>query len=339
VEPWKVPIADYDEIPGVVRAARVGDYPAWIDLVGFLETVPELRLLAVDWSDLPDVAYYRRDFSQASFGELMSGLRANENGLLLPTELLRKLQLDQDARLVVRVRLEEKDYRLGFRVAGSFDYFPTMYPEQAMVVVANMDYLEAELGRGFPFTVWMRVTPGADPRRILHDVRQMGIYVTAIQDLRGRLSGDQQTLERTGIFGVLSICFLAGALLAGLGLMIHSAFDLYSRAVDLAVLQALGMGRRDVIAGVGLEHGLIIAYGLLGGTAAGMLAAHLYVPFFPLIGTSQSPVPDFLPLLDWRTALWMVVALTLGLVVLEVGLALRYVRADTFRSLRLGVRP
>jgi len=210
------------------------------------------------------------------------------------------------------------------------------------VAIVNLDYLQTETLGAFPFGIWMRIAPETEPEargEILRQIGSMGVEIIAVEDLGLALHSDQQKPERVGIFGVLSTCFLGGAILASLGLLVYSALSISSRAVHLAVLQAIGMRRDQVISVVSVEYVVTLLYSILAGTAFGVWAARLYVPFLPLIGTSELPIPPFVALVDWQRAVWMALLMGLVLIVLEAGLVLRVARARVFELLRMGVRP
>jgi ABC-type antimicrobial peptide transport system permease subunit len=138
--------------------------------------------------------------------------------------------------------------------------------------------------------------------------------------------------------GMTSICFLACALLAVLGLAVFNSASMARRSTRLAVVQALGLSRGEVILSVAVEHIGILACSLLAGLAVGGGAARLYVPFMPLADTHQVLVPPFVALIDWSRALWLAAGVTLALVLTEVLVLARVARARVFEVLRLGAR-
>lgn len=330
---WTVPISQYRQLPGVEEAARVGDYPATVSVPGFGGTV---RFLAVDRLDLPKVIYFRADYAQRPLGELLNALALNPNGLLVPNEMLRALQLQVGDDLPVSVVLDEGQFSATFKIVGSFDYFPTMYSDQRYVLVGNLSFLETETSGQFPFGIWMKLAPDADVEAILREVDRMNVPVKEVRDLSRMLRADLESLERVGIFGGLSIYFLGGALLATIGQIVYTLFALTSQSVSFAVYRALGMHRSEVARLAAVQFFLSLLYGLGVGIILGAWVARTFVPFLPLTTTAQPPVPAFVPLLDWASAWRIAVILGLAQVAMAALSAVQVARSRVFEQLRLG---
>lgn len=169
-------------------------------------------------------------------------------------------------------------------------------------------------------------------------MRRLGVGPTRVRDLGRILADDQARLERVGLFGMLSICFLASALLSGLSLLVCNAASMVRRSLRFAVLQAIGMRGDEVMRIVFVEHVVTLLYGILADAALGVMSARLYVPFFPLTETRGIPIPPYIPLIDSERALWIALIVALGLVVIEGVVLVRLTRARAFETLRLGMR-
>ena len=190
-----------------------------------------------------------------------------------------------------------------------------------------------------PYGIWMRVAQGADSERIAGEVErvtQQGLV--SVGDLPLVLTEDYARLERVGIFGLLSVSFIGGALLSLLGLLIHSAAIVRERTVRFAVLRALGMGRGRVMLTLLVEWGLALGYSIVVGTAMGIMGARLYVPYLQLTEVRGIPIPPYLPYIDNIRALWIAAIMTLVLIFVLGMLLVRLVRARVFEILRLGMR-
>jgi len=330
---WSLPISEYQKIEGVAQAARVGDYDARIELPG---TVGGVRFLAVDRFDLPKVLYFRDDYAEQPLGELLNGLALHQEGVLVPSELLQQLQLREGEELPLSLTLDDAQFTARFKIVGSFDYFPTMYAEDRYILIGNLDYLETETGGFFPFGVWIQLQENADPKQILDHVRDMDVRIKDARDLTGMVRADEQSLERVGIFGGLSIYFLGGAFLATVGQLIYILFAIVSQSVAMAILRAMGLRRTEVVRLVGVQFFLSLAYGLVAGIALGILVSRLFIPYLPLTTSGQVAVPPFVPMVDWRSAIQITAILGAAQLVLGGMSAMRVVRARLFEQLRLG---
>jgi putative ABC transport system permease protein len=336
LDAFTLPISEYQRIEGVRAATRVAQYEAAIVAN---QRIPKGRLLAIDRLTFPQVIYFRSDYAPDSLGGLMNRLGAIRNGVLLPRKLAEEMQVAEGDRISVRVMVGEEQWQLfDLVIAGTFDYFPTMTGDGEPLLVANLEDLQNEAGGGLPWGVWMRLEPEADVQEILNAVLRMGVVPAYPRDLRLRLERDQQQLERVGTFGMLSVCFLAGAILASLGLLVYSMASMMGRTIRFAIWQAIGLRRSEVMKVVSVEYLLTLLYSLVAGTAGGILASRLYVPLLRLTDSPAVPIPPFVPLVDWQRALLMATSIGLGLVVVEAILLVRIARTRVFEVLRMGTR-
>ena len=114
---------------------------------------------------------------------------------------------------------------------------------------------------------------------------------------------------------------------------------LRQRAVGHAVLRALGLKRGQVLRALILESLIALVYGLALGIVCGVFCAQLYVPFFALGDASGTPVPPFIPYLDWQGTVWIAVTMGVALLVAQAAVPLRTIRARLFEALRMGNPP
>jgi len=329
-----VPTDTYREISGVQEAARVAEFEA--SLHGQRD-VPDIRLLAIDRVDFPRVAYFRSDYASQSLGELMNRLAAKPNGVLLPSTLAEQLTLNRGDLVRININLSKQSLvQFDFEVAGTFDYFPTMYPDKAPVLITNASYLELNTSNVLPHSMWLKLEPEADSEAIMLAVFRLRAQPGEVRDLTALLKTEQGRLERTGIFGLLSVCFVTGAILAVADLFVHSTLMLRERSVSYAVLRALGLERKQMLASLMVEGIAVLSYGLLAGVVCGVLCAQLFVPYFTLGGTPGRPIPPFQPFIDGTRTVWIAVVMGLALAATEGIAMVRLARTRLFETLRMG---
>jgi len=152
------------------------------------------------------------------------------------------------------------------------------------------------------------------------------------------LANDQARLERVGLFGMLSVSFIAGAVLSALALLLQSGVATRERSVRFAVLQALGLTRERVVLTMMVEYGLMLGFSLLVGIALGVIGGRLYVPLVQLSEVKGVPVPPYLPLIDRQRAALIALSLTGSLLVAQGMFLVRLIRTPLFSVLRLGAR-
>ena len=332
-----VPASEYRAIPGISSASRVSGFRGALHGV---RDVPPIRLLAVDRLDFAQAAYFRWDYAQASLGELMNRLAQTPEAILVPSDIADRLSLEIGDDLRVNVYIYERTLiPVDFRIVGLFDHFPTMYPDGAPILVTNLDFLEIRTVGILPYDMWLRLEPAAQTESVMNDVRQLNVFPGFINDLSKALDIENRRLERVGIFGMLSLCFVAGSILAVANLLVSSTMMLHKRSISYAVLQALGLQRATVLETVALEGLVSFAYGLVAGVVCGVLCARLYVPYFPLTDSPGLPVPPFIPVVDWNWTVWIAVSVTGALVLAQLVALVRLIRARIFEALRMGNRP
>ncbi|MGC9347514.1 MAG: FtsX-like permease family protein [Anaerolineae bacterium] len=334
-----VPLDEYRAIDGVRDAARVARFETYA--VGMTQPSyrPKVELLAVDRSDFASVAYFRSDYASEPLGTLMNQLALRPNAVLLPADLAEEFYVGPGDRIQLNVKLIGDTFvGLDFEVVSTFEYFPTLYPEGIPMAVTDLGALEARTTGILPYNVWLQLEPGADSDAVMTRVAQMGVRPGDADDLNLALSIENDRLERTGIFGLLSVCFLAGAVLAIANLLVSSSLMLRERAVGYAVLRAVGMGRSSVLKAVALESLGALSYGLIVGLGAGILCARLYVPYFPLTDQAGPPIPPFVPIIDEQRALWIAAAVGVALILAQGGVLLHMLRMQLFEALRMGER-
>jgi putative ABC transport system permease protein len=234
----------------------------------------------------------------------------------------------------------QNDIRLRFdaKVVGFFDDFPTMYPEGNPLVIANLDYLEMNAGI-LPHDIWLKLEPGAGADNVLVGINQLRVPLRQVKDLDLALRTESGRLERTGIFGLLSFCFIAGAMLSVADVLVYTTSMLRERALRHAVLQALGVERRTVLITVVYEQAISLIYGLAVGIAGGVVCAQLYGPFLPLGSGRNPPIPPFIPYVDWSRTWWIALFTGGALVLAQFIVLARLTRTHLFEALRMGDRP
>ena len=327
-----MPLEGYQQMTGTLNATFVGQ----IEAVSKLENWEDMRVLAIDRLEFPKVAYFRRYFTDHTLGEMMNRLGAQEDGVILPQRMLDETGLHVGESIPLSLIVAGTDSsHFDFVIVDAYDYFPTVYEDEPAAIV-NASYIDTLTGGGYKFDVWMKLKPNADSQAIITQVEKHGLVAAGARDLQAIITDDQQRLERVGIFGLLSVCFLASAVLASAGMLVYSFLSVTARSQRFAALQAIGMQRSDVVRMVSVEYVMTLGYGLLAGTGLGLAASNLYVSFFPLTDTTLIPVPPFVPVIDWQSATWMAGLMAITLVMIVVAVLVKVAHDRIFEILRMG---
>jgi putative ABC transport system permease protein len=339
---WMLPIASYVELPGITHAARVGMYDATIRLSGSQVTMA--RYVGVDRLDAGKVLFFRPDFAREPLGGLMNRLASREDAVLLSEDIMARGQFGVGDRVPIKVVLvdlfeQETSLSTEFTIVGSYEYFPTVYErgqEGQTAIIGNLDFLFEQVGGPQLHDIWLDIEPGAEKDTLMTDVRAMRVYIMDWVEAREEIWQARARAEHVGTFGMLTVSFLAAAIASGIGLLIHNYASLRDRLSRFAVLRAIGLSLRQVLAQITVEYGILMLYSIGGGTAVGVWAARLFISFFQAADESVLHPPTLIPYIAWRDIGLISGAFALFMVAAQVALLSATLRRGVFQALQLG---
>lgn len=340
---WMLPIESYLDLPGVIDAARVGMYNASMQTGG--QRTVKATFVAVDRLDLSDVLFFRPDFASVPLGGLMNQLAARSDGILVSERLMEEMNLQVGDQVPIRVVLvrafhSEIVVSTDFVVVGSYEYFPTVYEEsdEQPTIIGNLDHLFEQAGGPELHNIWLRTDPTADKHDLIRRVEDMGVFVKSWVEARERIAIEQAKAERIGIFGTLSIGFLAAAVFSGIGLLIYNYASLQERLFRFTILRAVGLALTQVVSQVSIEYLILMMYSVAGGAAIGVWASKLFVPFFQAADQNILRPPAMIPLIAWQDIGQISGLFTIVLVVAQIAVISAALRRRVFQALRMGDR-
>jgi putative ABC transport system permease protein len=315
---------DFQAIPGVESATRVADLS--MQLSTGVEGSKEVRgrFLAIDRAEFASAAWFRPDFANESLGAMMNRLAIAQESVLVSEKFLtdRGLKVGDYVSMLVVVPSLVSVYS-DYMIAGTYNYFPTVY-EDSITVIGNIDYISTLTGLTIPHDIWLKLSPGADSETVLKAIGStLHVYPAtasgALRDANALVAAEQGRMERVGIFGTLSIGFIAAALMAILGLLVYSYASLQERAYRLAVLNAVGLSRNQIMSQVVMEYAFLALFGVVAGALIGLATSELFVPFFRYTGEKGIALPPLIPIIagDQLRNLSLIFGLTI--VTIEVG--------------------
>jgi putative ABC transport system permease protein len=334
---WIPTTDEFEDLPGVAAAARVGDYEAVIYPSGSQGTSYDGRFLGVDRIELPDAIWYRNDLARESLGALMNRLAATPDGVLVSQDFLSDNGLHIGDKIHLIVMPEPgSSIRDQFTIVGVYDHFPTVYEDEP-AVIGNLEYIFSYFGISLLHDIWLRTeegVSGADIWAEIHD--QLGIDLVNRRDAAKQLADEQAVMERIGVFGTLSVSFVAAALMAAVGLLTYSYASLNERLFQFSVLRAIGLGRTQIAGQVALEYAILTAFGAVMGVLCGLAAAALFVPLFRVSSGPTAPLPPLVPVFAPEQVIVLAVLFASLMILLEVLVISSTFRNSLFRALRLG---
>jgi putative ABC transport system permease protein len=330
-----LPVTEYQKLPGVERATRLGKFPVNVQLGTGAE---ESFLYGVDRVDFRNVAYWRRDFSTSSLGTLMNRLAVDPTGVLISRNLVQKYGLVPGDSLQAILYADEERKELNFTVVGDFELFPTWYPpgEKPFLLVANLENIFEQAGLQLPYNVWLRTDLNLDENAMAETAAGMGLSYISLQESPEKISLVQQRPERQGLFGVLSVGFAASALLSVLGFFLYALFSFRRRFIELGVLRAIGLTARDMITSLASELAGLLLIGLVVGTGLGILVSQLFIPYLQIGSEITDQIPSYMVVIAWPEVFRIYALLGIFFVISLSVLGVLLMRMKIFQAVKLG---
>lgn len=317
---WIPPIGDMEAVPGVGHATRVGEFRGRLSLGSGAGI--NARLLAVDRASFAQTAWWRGDFAYESLGAMMNRLALTPEAAIISRAYFEKQNLNVGDRFTMLVSTTNRvSFQAEFTIVGTYDYFPTAYEEESGVtVIGNFDYIGMNLGFDPNYNVWVRLDPGMDGETVVENLESsLGFDALDVQDAGSLVAVEKGKLERVGIFGTLTVGFLATAVMAVMGLLVYSYASLRQRLYRFAILNAIGLERRQIIQQVITEYAFLTLFGTAAGSLIGIGVARLVVPFFRYTGEANVPLPPIVPVVQTNQMILLAAVFTLVILAAEVG--------------------
>jgi len=347
------PVEDHLSIPEVQSATRVGRYK-------FSAITPSGNLqgafLGIDRLTFPSAAYWQKDFASEQLGVLMNQLAANPTGILVPTSLLRDKDLEVGDKFIISVTtgIAGQSIPLEAQIVGTFDLFPTWYPESGTMIVGNLEELSLRSGAEYPHEVWLGTTDKADPETIVYTVRGFSILLDQKADQSKlvqnglntivdswssadlNIRAEQRRPERQGLFGLLSVGFVSSALLTVLGFLLYALFSFRRRFIEMGMLRAIGLSIKQMTSLLAAELAFLVLLGIGVGTVLGVFASRLFVPFLQIGASAQSQYPPFQIQIAWSSIVQIYVLFAILFFAALSALSGLLVRMKIFQAIKLG---
>lgn len=329
-----VPVRDHLSVVGITAATRVGIYEASLQSGG---SAKDGQLIGIDRLDFPKVIpqFKRTWASGESLGALMNVLARYPDGAIVSRNALTG-GLKIGDRLPLQLKLAGDQRAATLRIVAIVDLFPGFYPQDGPIIITNLDYLFDQMGGQYPYDVWIARDPASDLDVLVGGVRKLGINVLDQIDAADLTIREQTAPRRQGLFGLLSVGFITAAILTLLGFLLSVLISARRRAIELGVLQAIGLGAGQVAIALIIELALVVLAGTGAGTGIGLVAALLVVPLLQ-VGTGPYPgTPAYGAQIAWDevTIIYAVFATTLLLTLLALGMILA--RTQLNQAVKLG---
>lgn len=328
------PVYEYLKVPGVEYAARVGRYKAVAQTpIGSLSGV----FLGVDRIDFTRVAFWRKDFASADLGTLMNSLAIKQDGVLVPSEFLEQTGLRGGDKIQLDITTYGYQFSVPLEIVGDFKLFPTWYPDEGPLYVANLDYVFEQAGSQFPYQVWLNLQPAADIEMIGEKgLSELNVRIMDWDAAQLQIKDEQERPERQGLFGLLSIGFGAAAVLTVIGFLLYALFSFRRRFIELGVLRASGLSTGQMTSFLAWELVFLIGIGGLAGTLLGALVSNLFIPYLQIGTDATSRIPPYLVEIAWPAVFQIYALFGMLFLVTLIILVVLLRRMRIFEAIKLG---
>jgi putative ABC transport system permease protein len=328
------PVSDHLEVEGVEKATRLGRYDAVTQLSGGSQAGV---YYGIDFFGFDEIAFWRSDFASQNLGELRNALGLVPEGVLVNRSFLAAHALNTGDTFRINIRAYGTGFDMDVRVVGHFDLFPTWYEvEDGPLFVGNLPYLYEQAMEQLPYRVLLKTDPEADSEEIVSGVRGLGLSVADWDAPRMVIAEEQRRPERQGLFGVLSVGFLAAALLTVLGFMFYAFFSFRRRFIELGVLRAIGLSTKQMTAFLAWELAFLVLVGLFAGTGLGIWVSGFFIPHLQVGSGPSAQTPPFVVEIAWD-AVFQIYVLFALLFVAALGVLVALLRRmKIFQAVKLG---
>ncbi len=287
-----LPVNDLYRLDGIREVSRVGRYQARLILPG--QRV-EGTALGIDRASIAAVTRAREDYADASYAELFNRLATERTGVLINRGAAEAFNLVLGQRLEMQVFALGAWYDTTVPIVGVVDYFPTLDPRSGFFLVMNIDPIFELAGSPLPHNIWLGLHEGVQAGPLRAQVADLGFPIIEWRDPEADLLAAQTAPARRGVFGFLSVGFVASIVLTLIVAIIQSAASFRAQSTQLGTLRAMGLGGGAVSRYLLFSQGLAAASGVLGGTAIGFATTVLYLPLLDFSGG----LPPYLIRVAW----------------------------------------
>ncbi|WP_276355889.1 ABC transporter permease [Cohnella caldifontis] len=280
------PFEVFRTLPGVQHAARVLQAKASISVSG--KTAGQGVVMGIDNVDFARVAWLRKDMYPINPYTYLAWLGKVPEGAIISSNVAKRFDLKQGDT----VQAVLQDQVVEFAIIGIVPYWPSEFPDQAPFLVANLDYIydQAPL---IPYDVWLKMEPDAKTAPIIPALQSKGVELAQVDDMRSELATQSKHPARGGVFGILSLGFIVTVIVSLSGYVLYWFFNLSSRIVQIGILRAMGLSRRQLTGMLLLEQIFTAGLSIALGVGIGKATSILFLPFLQTTDNSARQIPPF----------------------------------------------
>ncbi|WP_378107800.1 FtsX-like permease family protein [Cohnella cellulosilytica] len=280
------PFEVFRTLPGVEHAARVLQTKSSLTISG--KTAGQATIMGIDNVDFARVGWLRKDMYQINPYKYLEWMGQVPEGAFISSNVAKKFDLKRGD--MVQTVIQEQT--IEFIILDVVPYWPSLYPDQTPFLIANLGYIydQAPL---IPYDVWLKMEPDAKVQEIIPVLQEKGIELASVSSMRSELTTQSKHPARGGVFGILSLGFLVTIIVSLSGYILFWFFNLSRRVVQIGILRAMGLSRKQLTGMLLLEQIFTAGLSIGLGIGIGKLASLLFLPFLQTTDNSTNQVPPF----------------------------------------------
>ena len=149
----------------------------------------------------------------------MNRMGQQPDGVLVSRRYLQETLLDVGDPITLHVSTDgTNNVEVNATIVGVYDYFPTVYEDELLTVVGNLDHLLTVSGGVATYNIWMRMDEWTvDTFELRRALSEVAPYTSHYQDVWTLVQQERDQKERVGVYGTLTLGFLASLALSGWG--------------------------------------------------------------------------------------------------------------------------
>jgi putative ABC transport system permease protein len=280
--------------------------------------------------------------SAASLGSLMNALAAEPDGLLAQDSFLEEtgLRIGDKLKVNATLGLSGQIFDREMKIVGAYHLFPTVYPQPAPTLIANLDTLFGYPEAVTDYDVWLKLEKDVQAQSVIDKLRNASqrelIWVEVQSNAKEEVLQMIEQPEWVGLFGILNVGFILTGLMSGIGFLLYATASMRRRFIQIGILQAIGLHNRQMILSLILEQVLLMVTAIFGGALVGLVTARLYIPGLQIGQASGTLVPPFMLSVGWEETAWLCLIFFLMLVVTIAITVYNLVHIRIFQAVKMG---
>lgn len=299
------PLGAHAKLPGVTAYAPIGNYQGRISIGS--QNI-DTNVVAIDRTRFLHVVPHFDDAwlgNNESLGQLMNQLALRRDGVIIDRRIAGNSNIGD--RVAVTLFIEDSQVDVRMRIVAMVDGWPGQYSSDKPFLIANMGFVADEFGYLPPSDVWLRRDTTVSLDEILTAARAAAIPVIDTVDYAEAQLTEFTRPERQGLFGMLSIGFIAAAGLTIMAIVVSALATMRQRNIELGMLQAMGMPTQTARAVLIIEQSVTTLSGMLCGLVAAVVCATSILPSLHAGVAPHRDVPASTPITAWSTIAIMIV--------------------------------